>query len=295
MNEPLVSVVIASYNMEQYLCLAINSILAQTWGNIEVIIIDDGSTDNTSESVQQYSNNKKVRYIKTENQGQPKAKNRGLTEAQGDFIAFCDADDLWQPNKLELQIPVFSQPDIGVVYSEVSYIDEHGRAYDQPAVYQRYSGIVTDQLLMKNFVPFGTAVIRRACIEQNGVFDEEFKMGIDWDLWLRYSLDWKFAYIPDKIYIYREWSGQMSTNYRGRYKYAFDILKKFENAHADQVDKKILNKAWADNYISRGSMYAKKEKAIFSPIKDILKGISLDPFNIKGWRCFIKVLFRIGL
>ena len=107
-TQPLVSVVIATYNMGQYINLAVDSILNQTWQNLEVIVVDDGSQDNTSEVIQKYQHNEKVKYIRTENQGQPKAKNTGIRNTQGDFIAFCDADDLWEANKLEVQMPLFN-------------------------------------------------------------------------------------------------------------------------------------------------------------------------------------------
>lgn len=290
--KPLVSVVIASYNMGEYLPLAINSVCAGTYSNIEVIAIDDGSTDNTPELVKPCLADPRVKYIRQENQGQPKAKNNGLRATRGEFIAFCDADDLWAPNKLELQLPLFDNPKVGVVYSEVSYIDEKGSPYQRPPPYQRYAGEVTDQLLLKNFVPFGTAVMRRACLEKNGYFDEQFRMGIDWDLWLRYSLDWEFAYIPDCTYIYREWSGQMSTNYRGRYEHAVRILHHFEQKYGNRLHKPAVKKAWADMFISRADVYARNEKTFWQPLRDICKGVMLDPGNIIGWKILAKILMR---
>jgi glycosyltransferase involved in cell wall biosynthesis len=180
---PLVSVVIASYNMGQYISQAVDSILKQSWPSIEVIVIDDGSQDNTPAVMNGYASDSRVQYIRNENQGQPKAKNFGIRQTRGDFIAFCDADDFWEPNKLEVQMPFFANPSVGIVYSEVSNIDEHNKRYQKPPAYTRHTGKVTNHLLTCNFVPFGTAVIRRACIEKNGIFDEQFRMGIDWDLW----------------------------------------------------------------------------------------------------------------
>jgi glycosyltransferase involved in cell wall biosynthesis len=292
LDNRLVSIIIASYNMGQYLGTAIDSLLQQTWSNIEIIIIDDGSTDNTQELMVIYNDNDKVNYIRTENKGQTKAKNRGVTESKGEFISFCDADDFWTKDKLEQQIPLFSDSKVGVVYSEVSYVDEHGNPYDKPAPYERFEGKVTEKLLLKNFVPFGTAVIRRACIEQDGGFDEQFRMGIDWDLWLRYSLNWNFKYCPEKTYIYREWSGQMSNNYKGRYDFAFDILENFVTHYGSQVSDKSINLAWADMYISRGITFARAEGAFLIPLKDIFKGISLSFFNLSGWKSLARLILR---
>src|SRR5690606_32564520 len=135
-------------------------------------------------------------------------------------------------------------------------------------------------------------VIRHQCILQNGTFDEQFRMGIDWDLWLRYSLDWEFAYTPERTDVYREWSGQMSNNYRGRYDFAFRILDNFVKKYGDRLNKRQLKKAWADMYIGKGSTYAKNEKSFFKPIGYIIKGLCMDPSNIGGWKSLVKIIIR---
>lgn len=291
-TEPLVSVVIATYNMGQYLPEAVSSVLAQKWSNLEVIVVDDGSTDNTSDQMDAFRNDDRVRYVPTENRGQPKAKNRGLMEARGDFIAFCDADDLWDENKLCVQMPYFDDQKVGVVYSEVSYIDQEGSRIAKPQPYDRHSGNVTDQLVIKNFVPFGTAVIRRECLERNGGFDEELPMGIDWDLWLRYSVDWHFHYAPDITYIYRIWPGQMSKNYRGRYDNAFRILNKFVDNHPNAISDKLKSKAWADMYVSRGMAIASGENKVLEPLRDILVGLKSDVLYRPAWLALVKLFLR---
>jgi glycosyltransferase involved in cell wall biosynthesis len=289
-SQPLISVVIATYNMGQYIDQAVDSILKQTWERLEVVIVDDGSTDNTPTVMERYKGDARVIYIQNQNQGQPKAKNCGIKNTKGEFIAFCDADDFWEPNKLEVQMPLFDNPKVGIVYSEVSNIDENNNRYTKSANEKRHTGKVTNQLLVENFVPFGTSVIRRECIEKNGIFDEDFRMGIDWDLWLRYSLDWEFAYTPERTYIYRVWSGQMSTNYRGRYDYATRILNKFVAQHGSQLDQRYVRKAWADMYVREAVVYARNEKLFLMPLQKILHGLILDPLKVYSWKSLIKLL-----
>jgi glycosyltransferase involved in cell wall biosynthesis len=291
-EKALVSVVIATYNMGQYLAQAVDSILQQTWENLEVIVVDDGSKDNTPEVMAAYQKNSKIIYIRNENQGQPKAKNCGLKRTTGEFIAFCDADDLWEANKLERQMPLFNRPEIGIVYSEVSHIDENNKRYINPPNEKRYIGKVTDYLLIENFVPFGTAVIRKACVEKNGIFDEQFRMGIDWDLWLRYSLDWDFAYLPERTYVYRVWSGQMSNNYRGRYEHAFRILNHFIEKHGTQLNAKRVSTAIADIYVNKAIAIAYNEKKFIEPLKNILAGLRHDPFYFYGWKSLLKLFLN---
>jgi len=292
-SNPLVSVVIASYNMGHYLPESVRSVLTQTYQNIEVIIIDDGSTDDTEQQLKPLMTDSRLRYIKQENQGQPKAKNNGIKAVKGEYVAFCDGDDLWAPNKLELQLPLFEgDSDIGVVYSEVSYIDEKGNALDKEQPYQRYSGKVTNELILKNFIPFGTAVVKKECFDELGLFDENLPMGIDWDLWLRFSVHFKIQYLADKTYIYRIWPGQMSSNYRGRYKNAFLIMNKFVNNNPNAIDKKIINKAWADTYTNKALAIASGEGLSIEPIKNLIEALSYDPTFFRAWKGLVKVVLK---
>lgn len=291
-NQPLVSVVIATYNMGQYISQAIDSVLLQTWQNIEVIIVDDGSSDSTPDVMKNYSQDSRVIYIRNENQGQPKAKNCGIKQARGEFIAFCDADDFWEVNKLEVQMPLFANPKVGIVYSDISNIDEKNQRYQRPANEVRHSGQVTEQLLLENFVPFGTAVIRSACVTKCGMFDEQFRMGIDWDLWLRYSLDWEFSYTPERTYVYRVWSGQMSNNYRGRYDHAAKILNHFIKQHGQKLKTDSFATAIADIHINRGNAIARAEGKFYEPLQEILCGLRLSPGYWHGWKSLIKLMIR---
>lgn len=291
-DEPLVSVVIATYNMGQYLPEAVESVLNQHWKNLEVIVVDDGSEDNTAESISRFNNEPRFRYVRTINQGQPKAKNRGLAESKGEFIGFCDADDLWHPEKLKNQIPHFKNVRVGVVYGDADYIDEHGQVIEKNVPYSRYSGAITNQLIIKNFIPFGTAIIRRECVDKNGIFDESLKMGIDWDLWLRYSTDWEFKYVPQSIYTYRIWHGQMSNNYRGRYHHAFIILRKFLDQNKGEIPPRLIARAWADMYVSRGMSIACAEKTFLEPLRDIVSGLKHDLLFTSGWKSLAKLIIR---
>ncbi|MDX1754884.1 MAG: glycosyltransferase [Marinobacter sp.] len=293
MNEqPMVSVVIASYNMAQYVADAVQSVLDQTWQNLEVIVIDDGSTDNTEAVMERFQGNERVRYFKTENRGQTKAKNLGLKKARGDFMAFCDGDDLWRSEKLSVQMVYFEDPKVGVVYSDGSCMDGDGREFYKPQAYECHSGLITDQLVVKNFIPFGTAVFRRTCLERNGYFDEELPMGIDWDLWLRYSVDWKFHYVDEKTFIYRVWPGQMSNNYRKRYDNAFVILRKFLKNNPNVISDKVIARAWSDMYVCRGVAIASAEKTLLEPLLDIFRGLRRDFFYTSAWVSMIKILLR---
>jgi len=292
MNQPLVSVVIATYNMAQYLPQAIESVLAQTWEPLELIIIDDGSTDGTASVVAPFLKDARVQYLPQKNLGQPKAKNAGINACKGKYIGFCDGDDIWEPNKLSIQIPKLeADPTIGVVYSTVTQIDATGMVVNDEG-HVGYSGKITDELLIHNFIPFGTAVVRKRCLEQCGIFDENLPMGIDWDLWLRISLHWSFLFIPQPTYRYRVWPGQMSKNHRGRYKNAVAILEKFFLENPNSASNAVKRRAWSDTYCGRAASVSRAERKIAEPLQDALRAVFTDPLYGRAWKTIVKVLMK---
>ncbi|MDR2877612.1 MAG: glycosyltransferase, partial [Chromatiales bacterium] len=201
---PLVSVVIATYNMGRYLPEAVASVFNQSYSPIEIIVVDDGSTDNTADIVKSWQADARFRYVRQENQGQQIAKNRGIAEAKGDYIAFLDADDRWKLDKLARQIPLFSNPSVGVVYSNAVFIDENGRETGRRNILCP-EGKVTEALLHENFVSFGSAVVSKHALDRCGAFDASLAMSIDYDLWLRISTEFQFAYVDDVLLEYRIW------------------------------------------------------------------------------------------
>ncbi|MFT5728839.1 MAG: glycosyltransferase involved in cell wall biosynthesis [Desulforhopalus sp.] len=261
--KPQVSVVITCYNYGKYLAGCVESVLCQTYQNIEIIIIDDGSTDNSNEVVQEYLSNPLIKYIRQENAGQANAKNAGIQAATGDFIAFLDADDLWESTKLEKQMPMFSETTVGVVYSRARFIDEEGRGLDlkvEGKYLKPRSGRVTEFLFFDNFVPFSSAVLRRECVEKVGEFDESLLMGIDWDLWLRISTRYLFVQVDEPLLIYRVGHpGQMSKNVEERQRCSDRIMMKFMRDHPDVLSKRAIRSAQAYTYRNRAGYFSNSD------------------------------------
>lgn len=280
-RQPRVSVVIATYNSGHYLKEAIDSVLQQTETSLELLVVDDGSTDGTKELVGAVRD-ERVQYIWQPNAGQTAAKNNGVRRARGEFIGFCDGDDYWYPNKLELQLPLFEKSaKTGVVYSPADTIDEFGNKRDEilPA---NYRGNVTSDLFMQNFVSFGTAMVRRRCIEEMGAFDDSLAMGIDWELWLRISARYEFDYVPVSTYAYRIWSGQMSKNWRGRYSSAFRIMRKFMQNNPNAISWNLKRRGFANTYSNRAR--ARMHEHPYGAVQDGALGLLLDPFERFSWK-----------
>ena len=194
--DDLVSVVIASYNMGHYLVHAVQSVLSQSYPNVEVQIVDDGSTDDTAKLVRQWQSDPRVRVHTQPNAGQARAKNIGVSLSRGRFVAFLDADDLWLPGKLRVRWSCSGVAEVGVVYSDYQCMDGEGRPLAKGLTRMR-RGWVSGALLIENFVCYSAGVVRRECLERSGCFDETLGMGIDYDLWLRLSAHYQFDFVRE--------------------------------------------------------------------------------------------------
>jgi len=202
-SKPLLSVVIPTYNRADYIAETIESVLQQTYDNIEVIVIDDGSTDNTAQLVKPFG--RKVRYVRQENAERGASRNHGLRLASGDYIAFLDSDDLWLPDKAADGIGFLeANPAVGLLCTDAFEIDGEGK--ERRVLRARgYSGQVTGKLLQNNFVIMPTHLARRSVVRHIGGFREERELSgsEDWEMWVRLSLVAEFAYIPEVTAKYR--------------------------------------------------------------------------------------------
>ena len=201
---PRVSVIIPTFNSEDTICNAVESVLTQTYHPHEIIVVDDGSTDATIKVLRPYQD--KIRYIFQPNQERSSARNHGLRMAEGDFIAFVDSDDWWLPNKLHKQIDLFrTNPKLGMVYSQAYVVNNTGKRLALTGV----AGTQNDQeefyceLLTGNLIPSPTPLIRRNILLAVGGFDESLCQGEDWDCWLRVGQISSIGFICEPMAFYR--------------------------------------------------------------------------------------------
>lgn len=182
---PTVTTIIPTYNHAESLSDAIESVRMQRWPELEMIVVDDGSVDHTREVVDRLSG-ADLRYIRQENRGPAAARNAGIGMAQGEWIAFLDADDYWLPGKLSVQFDAIRQePLVGFCYGNVILRDANGteRQSRLPAPTRS----LLWELLAGNRLATPTVMIRRDCLETVGLFNTDLRTGEDWDLWLRVS------------------------------------------------------------------------------------------------------------
>ena len=214
----LVSVIIPVYGVEAYIAATVQSVLEQTYEHFELLIVDDGSPDNSREICQQF-NDPRIKIIEQPNQGVSAARNRGIEQAKGEFLAFLDGDDLWRPEKLNKHIEhLENSPKVGVSFSRFTFINEAGESLEISKI-SKIKGIKAQLILCRN--PVGNpscVVIRRDVFETLNFQDEIYKDTIsdiyfdqnlsqfeDVELWLRIALktDWEIEGIPEALTVYR--------------------------------------------------------------------------------------------
>lgn len=237
---PTVSIVIPTYNRQRLVQETIDSVLRQSFSDWELLVIDDGSTDETATVLtERYGNS--IRYVHQQNQGESAARNKGITLAQGKYVAFLDSDDLWLPNKLQRQVEVLdSQTEVGLVSTQAYWMSNEGLQLQRPPHgHDRASATVSwADLVLGNAIAGGgsSAMVRRRCFELAGTFDASIRFGEEWDLWLRIARHWRVYQIPEPLCCYRINPGGART-WAPR-------PDEVASLHLDHLD--ILKKAFAD-------------------------------------------------
>lgn len=224
---PQISVVIPSYNCGPYIAEALDSVLGQTYSDLEIIVVNDGSTDNTGEIIKPYRDT--IIYIEQQNRGLPAARNVGIRAASGDYIALLDADDSWIPNKLDQQMPRFSDLEVGIVCSDVSVTYSDGRFLpsflaERPLATEGY---IIDNYIQSRFLFPSTMIFRRQCFDQVGLFDEEMFACEDMELFMKMCLRWKVALVREQLVIRREGGYNITANHEKLGRYTILAFRKF--------------------------------------------------------------------
>lgn len=211
---PIVSVIMPTYDCASFISGSIESILTQTFKDFEIIVIDDGSNDNTREVLSHYYD--KITYILQENRGPAAARNTGILKSSGEYIAFLDADDLWHPKKLEIQVKYLNEnPQVMLVCSDAERFDENGILAGTKLGKIGITGRLTfEKLLYQNYIQTLTVMFKRECINKVGLFDESKDLFFveDYDLWLRIARLYEIGYLKQPLAKYRFRPESRSSN-----------------------------------------------------------------------------------
>ncbi|HET7315120.1 glycosyltransferase family 2 protein [Salinisphaera sp.] len=213
-SAPRVSVFIPAFNAERYIAQAIESVLSQTWSDFELLIIDDGSTDNTSAVLDRYAGDARVRIeYNDSNRGTPWTRNRGLEMARGEYIALLDADDVCMPDRLEEQVAFLDRrPDISVLGTRVAKSDEEGRAL--PIDRRRRQWFEPDDIAVEMLfscpILQPTMMARSAVLKAYG-YDLDFPVAQDYEQFVRMACEQRFAVLPQALTLYRQHATQATS------------------------------------------------------------------------------------
>jgi glycosyltransferase involved in cell wall biosynthesis len=214
---PKVEVIIPAYNAAKYLPTAIESVITQTFEDWRIVLVDDGSTDNTAEVVSLYRERlgDKLLYVYQPNAGLPAARNTAIRNSTGEFLALLDADDIWLPNRLADSVRSFEgRPEVGLTYGFISRVGPDGTIIDTFAERQRNGeGWIAEHIYTKSVdLCCPSVTFRRACVDAVGYFDESMRATEDRDLWLRIAQRYQVAVVPHLIAHYRVSPGSMSAD-----------------------------------------------------------------------------------
>lgn len=212
--QPLVSVITPAYNAARFIRETLDSALAQTYPRVEVIVVDDGSTDETAEILRGYGS--RIRYIHQTNQGVSAARNRAIAASHGEIIAFLDADDVWFAEKLALQVEEYvGHPETGMIACGTYYIDEHGVVFDQrkPSKFKSRQQAFK-AFLIGNRINGGpsTVIVPKRCLDAVGGFDPMLHGTEDWDLWIRLAQRFSVRSVDRSLSRYRVHLGNFHKN-----------------------------------------------------------------------------------
>lgn len=232
-DKPLVTVITPAFNVQQYIGEAVHSVLNQTYGNFEYIVVDDGSTDSTAKLAEQAAaGDSRVKVVRDEHAGGSAARNAGLAAANGELIAFLDGDDRWHPTFLEENVAMLLSmpPDVGAVFCRPRVISETGRPY--LVRWEQAGGYDFDGMLAGACPPKcgSSLVIRKAAFDQAGNFSTELKSAVDLDMWLRIQKHSEFKVFwgnPAYLIDLRVRSGAISRDHNSRFEALDALLAKY--------------------------------------------------------------------
>jgi glycosyltransferase involved in cell wall biosynthesis len=319
---PLVSVIIPAYNAEEFIAQAIQSVVAQTYRSHEIIVVDDGSTDKTRDILKEFDG--QIRCVYQENRGPSAARNAGINLAQGRYICFLDADDLWTPDKLEVQFAFMeANPDIAFVFSDHEEFNEEGvvlssflgEKHKTFSSFPIVAGCLENafgKLVLENCISTPTVMVRKTCLEKTGLFDEEIWSVEDRDLWLRIAAHCNVACLPNIFCKRRVHQSNISKQSELTLHGRITILERNRRNFPFLVPSEIWDCELANHYCQLGYLLLQKGErkralragstSLAYALRHITKrrmvsfypwrlGIGLIPASLLGWQCS-RSLFR---
>ena len=293
--QELVSIIVALYNSSELIFNTFDRLINQTYQNIEIILVDDGSKDNTFEIVSNFEKKfSNVFSYRKENSGVAATRNFGIKKANGKYIAFCDHDDLWKLDKLEKQMKLFKvNNDVAIVYSYVKLINKNGIVLVQQNPVNAYQGDVLDKIVIDNFIPFSSAIVKKNCLDEIGVFHESREMhgSDDRNLWMRISTKYKVRCYKEALVDIVVHGNNYSLNEEKMLNSGLICLDNFWTRYPKlkKANKSLFKRSYAELYWQFGKTFFFKNNFKMSR-KCMMNTVQFRSLYIKA---YIYILFSI--
>jgi glycosyltransferase involved in cell wall biosynthesis len=293
-NKPRVSVVTPCYNSAATVRETLDSALAQTYGNIEIIAVNDGSKDETGEILASYGD--RIKVLNQENAGQTVAKINGIAAATGDYIAFLDSDDLWDPTKIAHQVALMEfSPEMGVCYTAGHVIDGTGNRISSFFGSRSHRGECFEELLLNNDIVASSVMVRRAAIDKVGNFDPDLRACENWELWTRIASEYLVDCVDQPLTFYRKHGSNMSSKIGHMRDYRLMVVAKNEaryGGRSARIDR-VLKLAYYRAHISFGKVYL-GQLSLPEARAELARAIRRRPFELKTYGWYLQALLGAG-
>jgi glycosyltransferase involved in cell wall biosynthesis len=293
MTAPAVSVVIPAFNAEGHIREVLESVRRQTFQDLEVIVVDDGSTDGTVREAEQFGRHLDLTVLRQVNAGPAAARNAGIRRARGRYCAFVDADDLMLPDRLAAQAELLDrEPQMGLVFTDVATFDESGvifqtrRAYSDPR-----GGMVLDRLLFDNFITTSTVMAPTARLIEVGLFGENRRVSEDFELWLKIAARWNVGFIDRPLVRYRRRPGSLSSDKLQTACCALDVVETFWREHPRHRRQypDVYRRSLAEHLAAAGAAAARRGRR-GAALNYLVRALRRNPWKSSTWKSIVKAL-----
>jgi glycosyltransferase involved in cell wall biosynthesis len=292
-TEPAVTVVIPAFNAAAFIGDALRSICGQTLEGVEVLVVDDASTDDTVREAARFAGELDLTVLTQPNAGPAAARNRGIERARGRYCAFLDADDVMLPGRLQAQFEMLAaEPDLGLVHTDLMTFDDAGvihrtrRAFSDPC-----GGMVLDKLLLSNFITTSTVMAPTARLKEVGMFGEARRVSEDFELWLRMAARWKVGFIDQPLVRYRRRPGSLSDDKVLSAQCALDVVKQFWRQHPEYRVKRpdVFRESLAAHLAAVGHAAVVRGNR-GTALSYLVQSLRLRPWKRRSWKSLAKAV-----
>jgi len=289
-----VDVIIPAFNAASYLPFALESVGAQTFDDWHIVLVNDGSTDNTAEVIAPFLDRfgPKITYIKQENRGLPASRNVAIRSSTSEFIALLDADDIWMPCRLSESLgPLTTRPEVGLTYGLITLVDSEGRISRTWTGNRGHAeGQIASQIYMRKIeLPCPTITFRRRCVDEIGFFDETMRATEDRDLWLRIALCYEVAFIPEILASYRISAGSMSTDSRRMLDAQLHFIRKHYGSKGCGLGPRQISMARA---YKQQAEALKGQSRVSAALLSALRAVAIYPLDLDNFRTAASLFTR---